>query len=115
MFCTECGHKMAYALAKPNFCSKCGSGTSAVVKSSVSNKGLSKPKFLGGDSVDDLSEDETSIDYLPEIQKLDFDVEQYDENIFTLGSLAGRDDRKPRVRGRGSKNLEDFIDDKRRR
>lgn len=113
MFCTECGHKMAYSLAKPNFCSKCGAGTGFSSKSSASKPKLSKPSFLGGDNDND-SEDETSIDYLPEIYKLDCDIEQYDENIFTLGSLAGQEPRKPRVRNRGSKNLEDFIDGKRR-
>jgi len=117
MFCTECGHKMGYSLAKPNFCSKCGAGTGSVAKSS-----LSKPKksLLGRRSQSDfieeesLAEDETSIDYVPDISRLDCDIEQYDENIFTLGSLAGKEDRKPRVRNRGSKNLEDFINDKRK-
>lgn len=101
---------MGYSLAKPNFCSKCGAGTGAVAKSSLSKPKLAKPSFLD----EDLSDDETSIDFLPEIGKLNYDVEQYDENIFTLGSLAGKEDRKPSVRNRGSKNLEDFINDKRR-
>jgi len=111
MFCTECGHKMGYSLAKPNFCSKCGAGTGSVAKSSLSKPKLAKPSFLD----EDLSDDETSIDCLPDIDKLSYDVEHYDENIFTLGSLAGKEDKKPSVRNRGSKNLEDFINDKRRK
>jgi len=105
MFCTECGNKMSFALSKPNFCSKCGVTTGPVSKSS-----LSKPKFVE----EELSDDETSIDFIPDIDRLEFDVEQYDENIFTLGSLAGEEPKNSRVRNRGSKNLEDFINDKRR-
>ena len=111
MFCTECGHKIMYSLAKPNFCSKCGSGIGRIEKSSSSTRQLKKPSFLK----EELSEDETDVDYLPDISRLDCDIEQYDENVFTLGSLAGQEERKPRVRNKGSKNLDDFINDKRRR
>mgnify|MGYP000886201945 FL=1 len=104
MFCTECGNKMGFALSKPNFCSKCGATTGPISKSS-----LSKPKVV----TEDLLEDETSIDFVPDINRLQFDVEQFDQNVFTLGSLAGEEPENSRVRNRGSKNLEDFINDKR--
>ena len=32
IYCTDCGTKMTYAHSKPNFCSKCGSGTGAIAK-----------------------------------------------------------------------------------
>jgi hypothetical protein len=95
---------MGFALSKPNFCSKCGATTGPISKSS-----LSKPKVV----TEDLLEDETSIDFVPDINRLEFDVEQFDQNVFTLGSLAGEEPENSRVRNRGSKNLEDFINDKR--
>ena len=104
IYCIDCGTKMTYSLAKPNFCSKCGSGTGAVTKkvASVQNVQLDV----------DLADDETSIDEVPDIENLSVDIEHYDDNVFTFGSLVGEEPRSNRVRNRGSRSLEDFIDDK---
>ena len=96
---------MNFSLSKPSFCSKCGSkmGTPSV-GASVRVK----------DEEESLADDETSINEVPFVGRLDVDIEQYDNNVFTMDSLAGRQDVGRRnVRNRGSKTLEDFIDDKR--
>lgn len=102
VFCPECGNKIAFAHSKPNFCTKCGSSTGAIAVSS--RKAPSQD--------DDLKEDETSIDYLPEMESLAVDIEHYSDNVFTFGALAGKDSGK-KFRNKGSRNLEDFIDDRR--
>jgi len=105
VFCMDCGNKISFSLSKPSFCSKCGAkmGTSSSVGSS--KKEVKEER---------LAEDETSIDEVPFVGRLDVDVEQYENNVFTMDSLAGRKDIGGRgVRNRGSKTLEDFIDDKR--
>lgn len=112
IFCANCGSKIQYAYSKPNFCSKCGdkcgSGSHSSAKTNLSKETSTKNSNV------DLDEDETNIDYLPDIgDNLDYDVEQYDNNIFTIGSLAGEKNDRPKSRGRGSKTLDDFIDDKR--
>lgn len=101
IYCTECGTKMTYAHSKPNFCSKCGAGTGAITK-----------KVANTQVYENLSEDETSVDEVPFMDGLSVDIEQYDDNIFTFGSLAGEEPKSKRVRNRGSKRLEDFIDDR---
>jgi len=104
IYCTDCGTKMTYAHSKPNFCSKCGSGTGAIAK-----KVANATNTL---ITEDLLEDETSIDEVPMLDGLSVDVEHYDDNIFTFGSLAGKEPKSKRVRNRGSRRLEDFIDDR---
>jgi len=105
VFCTECGNKIGFLHAKPNFCSKCGSSTSASLKT---NK-------YEAEEEESLRDDETSVQEVPDIHKLDVDVEQYRDNVFSFGSLAGESPRETRSRNKGSRNIEDFIDDKRRR
>lgn len=107
VFCTECGSKIQYSYSKPKFCSSCGHkiGSSAqLLKKSQSN--VQEEQFL--------SEDETSIDELPDISRLQVDLEQYTDNVFTFGSLVGEESSKPSTRRRGSRSLEDFIDAKKR-
>jgi hypothetical protein len=103
IFCTECGSKMSFLHAKPNFCSKCGAGTGVGVK---------VDKHLVQE--DSLAEDETSIDYVPQIDSLAFETEQYDNNVFTFESLVEGKSSGKTTRNKGSRNLEDFINGKRR-
>ena len=77
LFCTECGHKMHYAGAKPKFCAGCGvsidgaSGEPASAPISRSRKVESirdqmKGRLEGGESIDD--EYETDIDDVPQLK-----------------------------------------------
>lgn len=106
VFCTECGNKIGFLHAKPNFCSKCGSSTGA---------GLKIDKCKAEEEEESLRDDETLVQEVPDIYKLDVDVEQYKDNVFSFGSLAGENPRVATSRNKGSRNIEDFIDDKRRR
>ena len=107
VFCTECGNKIEYSYSKPKFCSGCGSKFGGA--SLVDKKSNKIPK-----NEESLAEDETSIDEVPDIKRLEVDLEQYNDNVFTFGSLAGDNSQQAASRRRGSSNLEDFIDAKRR-
>ena len=107
VFCIECGSKIEYAYSKPKFCSSCGS------KCGGNHLEKKEPKkFIKKES---LAEDETDIDFIPDIDKLSVDVESNGNNVFTFGSLAGEKESPKTVRSRGSKTIEDFIDDTRSR
>lgn len=105
VFCTECGNKIEYSYSKPKFCSSCGN------KFGGSNISVKKPlKSL--EVEESLSEDETSIEEVPDIRSLAVDTESYGNNVFSFESLVGERDRNPKIRNKGSRSLEDFIDDK---
>jgi hypothetical protein len=107
MFCTECGNKMEYSYSKPKFCSSCGSSCSGLpAKKSLKSKEEAPIE-------ESLSEDETSIDELPDVSKIDVELENYANNVFTFGSLAGEEVSPPSRRRKGSMDLESFIDAKR--
>lgn len=110
IFCSSCGNKIQYSLAKPNFCTKCGSGLGAIAVAKVS------PNIKASieESYDeDLEEDETGIDFVPNIRKLALEIEpEAGNHSFTFGSLFG-DSTKAYTGGR-RKSIDDFIDEKKR-
>lgn len=73
-FCTSCGAKYEFSGFAPNFCSKCG-GQMNGNKASVPTRNL--PKSLSAsrnnDNVD--NEDDTDIDFVPQLDKLEVDIE----------------------------------------
>lgn len=85
LFCTDCGHKMSYTGAKPKFCSSCGASIGgapkpqeAAVKKKATRRISSFREQMGGseeeyDAEEDISEG-TDIDYVPDIQKLQYTI-----------------------------------------
>lgn len=110
IFCTECGNKIEYTYSKPNFCPKCGNKCGDVSNS----KNNSIRKFQKNDFSEDLAEDETDSDHVPNIDRFAVETESYGNNVFTFGSLIGEDSESTKVRSKGSRRIEDFINDKRR-
>ena len=76
IYCTECGSKVSYSGAKPKFCSSCGSPIGGAITSKPANqlnkKPIAKPERSSA-SVP-LQDDETDIDYVPNIGKLSYDL-----------------------------------------
>lgn len=104
IFCSNCGNKIQYNLAKPNFCTKCGTGLSSL---SVSNEIVKKKNAPDID----LEEDETDIDDLPSLRKIAVDIENFSENSsFTLGNLFGTPTQA--FKGRRNRSVDEFIDEK---
>ena len=110
VFCTQCGYKIEFNHSQPNFCSKCGSSTGSVSQSSAPIK-ITSAKT----DKENLRDDETSIDELPDISELKVDIQAEGENnTFTFGSLFGERN-EPEQSRRRSKDVNDFIDEKKRR
>jgi hypothetical protein len=109
IFCSNCGNKIQYNLAKPNFCTKCGSSLSSI---HASEAVISETKTLKVSKVDvDLEEDETDVDGLPNLKKIAVDIENFSENSsFTLGNLFGTPTQA--FKGRKSRSVDEFIDEK---
>lgn len=107
IFCSSCGNKLQYNLAKPNFCTKCGNSLGSV---SFAAKTSSPQSFSSDD--DDFDEDETSVASVPHIRKIAVDIESDSGNTsFNLGSLFGQSSEnsfKPKRR----RTVDDFIDEK---
>lgn len=104
IYCTECGNKIEYSYSKPKFCSGCGAkcGTGEFKKE--------RPGTFAKE--ESLAEDETSINEVPDIQGLAVETESHGNDVFTFGSLIGEEPRSKRTRNKGSKSLEDFINDR---
>lgn len=110
VFCTQCGHKIEFNHSKPNFCSKCGESLGAVSKAGSSIR--KAPKKI---ETENLKDDETSIDELPNLSQLKVDIQTDGEsNTFTFGSLLG-ENTKPKKSRKNVKDVNDFIDEKKRR
>lgn len=72
VFCTSCGAKHEYAGFAPNFCSKCGNPMNGKAPAQLQKKPTRAASF---DDVEDESEDNTDVDQLPDIDKLDVEIE----------------------------------------
>ena len=103
VFCTECGNKIEYSYSKPKFCSNCGG--------KCGPEGLNKEiASRDVEPVDDLAEDETLINEVPSISRLEVDFESNGNNVFTFESLVDEKAGKKPVTKRRTKTLDDFID-----
>jgi len=109
IFCSNCGNKIQYNLAKPNFCTKCGSALSSLA---VSNQIASQNNVSNMSKIDiDLEEDETDINDLPNLRRIAVDIESFSENSsFTLGNLFGTPTQA--FKGRKNRSVDEFIDEK---
>jgi hypothetical protein len=108
IFCSSCGNKLQYNLAKPNFCTKCGNSLGAA---SIVKKVLPSQSFSDDDE-DDCNEDETSVASVPHIKKLAVEIESYSENAsFNLGSLFGQKSENS-FKQKRRRSVDDFIDEK---
>jgi hypothetical protein len=69
IFCTNCGGKHEYSGFAPNFCSKCGTPINGKSQKEAPVKKIAR------EDVETESEDNTDIDELPDIKKLDVEIE----------------------------------------
>lgn len=74
IFCTNCGAKHEYAGFAPNFCSKCGNQINDKLPQKEISKKLIK-KEIPENQNEEESEDSTNIDELPDLEKLDIEIE----------------------------------------
>lgn len=99
-FCFECGKKLEYSFSPPNFCPSCGT---AIQKNKVSKP--KKPSKSFSSSVDE--DGYTNSDQIPNISRLEFEIEDYGSNVqHTIGSLGGKS--LPKKQKRVIKNITDL-------
>jgi ribosomal protein L37E len=109
IFCFSCGNKIQYNLSKPNFCTKCGSALGVVTAAKKTPQRVKTSEQNDDDFEDD---DNLDIDYLPDIEKIDVEIEQYQENSsFTLGSIFG-DGSSASYKPKRRRSVDDFIDER---
>lgn len=71
IFCISCGAKHEYAGFAPNFCSKCGTQ----IGGTIAKQQVTKKPVKQSDHEEPESEDSTNIDEVPDIDKLDVEIE----------------------------------------
>jgi hypothetical protein len=93
-FCTNCGHKMTYNFAPPNFCGACGTKISASI---VGGNSPAKPSKVVSkvDNEDEFIDDEdgefSSSEEIPSIRSFAYDIENDSQNRqYQLGELFGQ-------------------------
>ena len=85
LFCTECGHKMSYAGAKPKFCSSCGTSIGSAPEKALPPPERSSKRKIPSfrEQMEGKQEEEpydsdggdwTDIDELPQIQGLQYTI-----------------------------------------
>lgn len=83
-YCKHCGSKNQYIGSVPKFCSSCGKpfGSTAVAKRVVKNPLSQKA------SSEMLNEDETDVDFLPNISKLEYEVSPFEMKAFKIEDVV---------------------------
>lgn len=98
IFCTECGAKNEYSGSKPKFCSSCGTPMGTAPKKTIKQE--KKPEVrrrkpgsfkeqmeARKNSRDSTSEDETDIDFVPEISSLSYEITQEGNAIYKFNDI----------------------------
>jgi len=106
-YCQHCGSKNEYSTVKPKFCSSCGqmlAGDYNEAKTSTQSKLSAFARKPVQQEVHD--EDGTDIYEVPDISRLEYDIEFEQDSRFTLGSIMPQqqDRTQKKKRGRPRKN-----------
>jgi len=103
-FCSECGAKAEYKFSPPKFCSSCGTpmGVAAKNESRPLDRNVNASRKIQA-----IADDETDAEFVPQINKLEYEIDTYDDQYnHTIGSLAGK---APMSRRRATrKNIDDL-------
>lgn len=121
IYCSQCGKKHEYNLAKPNFCSSCGNPLGATMPSSKKKQPIKEEEdddYEDDEDFDDDDDDDgesySSSRSVPSIRKIAVDIESSSPyNKFSLSSIIGADKEEsaPKTKRR-AQTLEDFKNNK---
>ena len=86
-YCKYCGAKNSYIGVEPKFCSHCGEpfGSKKLVKR-ITRGSIANSKNVSNDVNND---DTTNMDYVPNISRLQYDVDIAEKKTFTFEEIAG--------------------------
>ena len=103
IYCTECGAKSEYTVTAPKFCSSCGTPMGQEAKqvaaakkdTPVKRKANTPPPLPRSSSQrrsmsreESLADDETDFDYVPDISKLQYDIDIPQDNIKSFRDIV---------------------------
>lgn len=100
IYCSHCGSKNTYSVSVPNFCSSCGtslgSSSSKSKETNPKTKKLSQsshpplPKKRSSMSREEISlaDYETDMDYVPDISKLQYEIDIPKNNIKSFRDIV---------------------------
>ena len=87
-YCQECGSKNEYTLKKPNFCASCGHPFNPAM--SKKNEGEEYEKeAIKKVSQADLDDEGSDIFHVPQLSKLDYEIDMSNPIDQTIGSILG--------------------------
>ena len=82
--CNNCGHKNSYLAVEPKFCTNCGKELGGSAASSFSSSITQRPNVRSNVK---LNEDETDINFVPNIRKLEYDISPFEKNSVKFEDL----------------------------
>lgn len=87
-YCKSCGAKTQYLGVVPKFCSSCGESFSGSSSASIQAERLVRKNPIKREVPSEkLNEDETDVDYVPNIASLSYDVSPFDQKTFKAEEL----------------------------
>lgn len=93
-FCPSCGGKNEYSYQPPKFCNNCGAPFDGVSVSSTTPTAPSTKKKTGlikRAPVKPLKEDETDIEQVPSIARLEYDIDMPQDNIHKMSDILNEE------------------------
>jgi hypothetical protein len=107
-FCYNCGNKMEYTHAPPNFCVKCGTS----LKDGKTTASIPAPRAPQEEGDDDNLSD---VDEVPQLNgiELEDNIPESQSNNLTLGNLFNNPTPSNCPKARNMGNLGNLIDEKR--
>ena len=112
-FCSECGSKVEYKFNPPKFCSNCGSPIGAAVAASQEQEPPPPMEQVGRmrKKIKAVSDSETDAEHVPQLTRLEFEIDSYASHQDTIGSLLGNRPPSRRVK-RNIQRLDDKMIDR---
>jgi hypothetical protein len=96
-FCPSCGGKNEFSYQPPKFCSNCGApfDSLASFSKSPSTTQTKRKGLIEKTPIKLLKEDETYIDEVPSIAKLEYDLDVPQDNIHKMSDIFHEDKERP--------------------
>lgn len=87
-YCQECGSKNEYTIKKPNFCASCGHPINSSASSQTEGK-VYKKEAVKEISQANLDDEGSDIFHVPQLSKLEYEIDMSNPIDQTVGSILG--------------------------
>lgn len=109
IYCPDCGTPTNYTSNKPKFCTGCGNpfdkniNQNKVIAKNPAPINIQKPRIQLIDQDDDDYDDESEVNHVPNINKLDCDIIGVHRSGEKIGNIAGTSEGSSRQKNNGEK------------